>query len=714
MPNRLGKESSPYLKQHAQNPIDWYAWGEEAFAKAVAEDKPILLSIGYSSCHWCHVMAHESFEDADVAKLVNAYFVSIKVDREELPDVDDTYMTALQLSGARGGWPMTLFLTPNRVPFYAATYLPKEDRGSISGFVSVCEQLAEAWQMRRVDVMKAADQYDHALRSALETPPPPPTSEIGEAFLNRAVERILEHFDPENGGFGGAPKFPPHAAIKFLTLYATSELGDQKLRESAIEAASLTLQKMVRGGIRDFVGGGFHRYSTDAEWLVPHFEKMLYDNALMIENLKRGLSVSADASMENAMVQTADWVEREMVSKEGEFYSALDADSDGEEGSYYVWTEAELDIVLEKRSNEFKNAFHVRPKGNFRDESTGRLTGANILHGAEDETKFKHDRGLLFDVRCKREPPEIDTKALVGWNGLMIGSLALMGRTGISTKCAEAILDAERLHGRLPRQIVKGRPKGDAYLEDYAYFISALFQLSERAASGHERQGERRNREIYWHEQALRLKDKMVELFYDEANGGFFSTSGAHGELFGRTKPVFDQPIPSANAVALHILIESRDLTRARQTAEGLVGWMERAPMATEALLTSVLELLKAGNQKQLPISKLVKVELHQSDDSSDGKCLYIMDIDLPRGHHLNGPEIQAPLIRVSVSIEEPLKFSVDYGTIGGIGGGTIYVTVEPDPEITFFNLTFHYQVCSDTTCFAPEEQTFHCSMCPA
>ena len=383
MPNRLAQSSSPYLRQHAENPVEWFEWGGEAFASAREQGKPIFLSVGYSSCHWCHVMAHESFEDFEVASVLNRSYVSIKVDREERPDVDEAYMTAVQLQSGRGGWPMTVLMTPNGDPFFAGTYFPKQDRGQYPGFLSILRQIEELWTRDRAKVEEAARDFRDSLEEALRRPAPTASGTLDAAFLERAIETIAAEFDPVHGGFGGAPKFPPHTTLKFLLAAAESPLLNPDTRERAREMAHQTLEQIALGGIHDHVGGGFHRYSTDAVWLVPHFEKMLYDNALLLGNFSRAAKQSEGARrelFESAAKGIVRWLREEMTTSDGLFGSALDADSEGEEGKFYVWTKAEIEAALGDRADEFCQAYDITEEGNYRDEATGRPTGANIPH----------------------------------------------------------------------------------------------------------------------------------------------------------------------------------------------------------------------------------------------------------------------------------------------------------------------------------------------
>src|ERR1044072_1241140 len=530
MANRLAGETSPYLLQHKDNPVDWYAWNEEAFAKAKTEGKPIFLSIGYSSCHWCHVMEHESLESDDAARILNDSFVSIKVDREERPDVDEAYMTAVQLSTGRGGWPMTVFLTPDKKPFSAGTYFPREDRGEHPGFLRICTQIAALWKEKRAEIEDNANEFAVGLAESIGQAAPMTLAKFDDEFLANAVKTLAADFDNKHGGFGSAPKFPPHTSIDLLLRFVHRDSAQEELRQVAIGMALSTLEQMALGGLHDHVGGGFHRYTTDERWLLPHFEKMLYDNALMLGNyaLAAAMVHDVDPKLEELFVQAANgiaiWAITEMATPDGLFCSAFDADSEGEEGRFYVWTVSEIRAILGDRAPAFIEAFGIEEAGNFQDEATREKTGANIPH-------LKQPRGRTFDeelealraVREKRIRPARDDKALVSWNGLIIAGLAQAGLLDRAVVAAAQILGAEERHGALPHQIVGGIPSGQAYLDDYASFAWSLIQLS-------------RIREQFpaketpdWLAEGERLTKRMIEFVGGEA-GGFFSPSDAHKE----------------------------------------------------------------------------------------------------------------------------------------------------------------------------------------
>lgn len=723
MPNRLASETSPYLLQHQNNPVDWYPWGQEAFARAREEDKPIFLSVGYSSCHWCHVMEHESFEDEETAAFLNRDFISIKVDREERPDVDEAYMTAVQLSSGRGGWPMSVFMTPDKKPFFAGTYFPKEERGGHPSFMQILQQVEAVWSQERHRVYTIANEFADAIsKSRAQTIDA--ASLLGPELLAECVRAHSLDFDEENGGFGQSPKFPPHTGIEFLLNYAISELGDEELRQTAADISLFTLERMALGGFHDQVGGGFHRYSTDERWLLPHFEKMLYDNALLLGNYSRAAALvhgqipELEALFSRAADGIVRWLKDEMTSPEGLFYSALDADSEGEEGKFYTWTPEEVDSILGQESEAFQASFQFHRDGNFRDEATGETSGANIPHLLE----FVGDRfdlalSRLREAREARVRPGLDDKALVGWNGLMISALAEAAEVAPAERAVDAILEAEKSFGSLPRQITKGVASGDGFLEDYAYFIDGLISLAG-VKSLFEGEGAslpgRSSQELFG--VAQRLTDEMVLRFYDEEKGGFFGSSLDHEDLFGRTKPIFDQPLPSANAIAAKVLIEVGDSSRALETVSGLLGWMERAPSATEALHLVAMNLLGEGEEEvlEIPVAPAaVEVWLSESRLKAEGgRALGEIVISIPEGLHINSANPPARWLVATEITVEPLKISVAYPPSEAdryIGEIHIPFTLElpTGSKGEEFELTVRYQACTDTECKLPVERRF-------
>ena len=542
MANRLGAESSPYLQQHAGNPVDWYPWGPEALERAREEGKPILVSIGYSSCHWCHVMEHESFEDPEVASFMNEHFVCIKVDREERPDVDAIYIDACTAMTGQAGWPLNAFLTPDQVPFYAGTYFPPADRPGMPSWRRVMEAVVDAWENRRDEIEAESDRTREQLSGAARLKAP--EAEVDGTELDAAVERLRDAFDPVNGGFGPAPKFPPASQVEFL------------LARGEHSIPRLTLASMASGGIFDQVGGGFARYSVDARWVVPHFEKMLYDNALLARAYLHGWQALGDERFREVCELTLDWALREMRGPEGGFYSALDADSGGGEGLFYTWTQDELREVLgDEAGAEAISWFGVTEEGNFEGRSV------LVLAGDPDPGELAAVRSRLLEARSARERPGLDDKRLAAWNALMARALAEAGAAlgrddylSAAEACADFVLGemVERsAEGplRLMRTWKDGEAKLNGYLEDYAFLLEALLSLYEATFDSR------------WLAAATEVADAMAERFWDPAEGGFFSTASDHEELIARRKEIDDNPIPSGNSAAALGLLRLYALT---------------------------------------------------------------------------------------------------------------------------------------------------------
>jgi uncharacterized protein YyaL (SSP411 family) len=555
--NNLINETSPYLLQHAHNPVDWYPWGEPALNRAREENKPILLSIGYSACHWCHVMEHESFEDEEIAKLMNENFVNIKVDREERPDLDQIYMSAVQMMTGHGGWPMTMFLTPDGVPFYGGTYFPPEDRYNMPGLPRILLSVAEAYRSQRDQVASTATAMLGELRRVglAEASREILTSEI----LDGAFRRISSNYDRTNGGFGGAPKFPPAMNLEFF-LNTWHRTGSTE----ALDMVEHTARKMAEGGMYDQLGGGFHRYSVDAKWLVPHFEKMLYDNALLSRLYLHLYQVTRDPQSRRVAEETLDYVVHEMTDAHGGFYSSQDADSDGEEGKFFVWSRADILKVLgESDGKLFCDFFNVTEGGNF--------AGANILHITSSlaDVATRHNvsieqlqaviasgRQKLFDLREQRIKPGRDEKILTAWNGLMLASFAEASATldrsdylTVAEANARFLLDHLQKDGLLLRTYKDGAAKLNAYLEDHACLIHGLISLYEATGT------------LMWIEAAVSLADKMIEQFWDENDGAFFFTGKSHEQLIVRSKEFMDNATPSGNSIATLSLLRLGLLT---------------------------------------------------------------------------------------------------------------------------------------------------------
>ncbi len=546
MANRLADETSPYLLQHKDNPVDWRPWGPDALEEAESEDKPILLSIGYSACHWCHVMERESFEDDETAAYMNEHFVPIKVDREERPDVDDIYMEAVQAMTGHGGWPLTAFLDPEGVPFYGGTYFPPEPRQGMPSFRQVLEATAQAYRSQREELMAASDRVRQSLGAVgrIEQSKDPLSAEM----LERATSGLVQRADATNGGFGGAPKFPPASALEF------------QLARDQTEHVRTTLDAMMHGGIYDQVGGGFARYAVDAVWLVPHFEKMLYDNALLARVYLHASQRLGEERWQRVCTETLDWALREMRGPEGGFYSALDADSEGEEGRFYVWDEPELREALtgagitEDAAERVLGYWGISPTGNFE--------GSNVLHvpagaAATPPPGLDQARRALLTHRDERVRPGLDDKRICSWNALMISALADAGAAldredylDAARGCARFVTESMRDDsGRLLRTWKEGEAKLNAYLEDHAYLVEALLALYEATL------------EQRWFDAAVETAEAMIDRFADDERGGFFTTSHDHEQLIARRKDIGDHPIPAGNSSAALGLLKLAAIT---------------------------------------------------------------------------------------------------------------------------------------------------------
>ena len=575
--NSLINETSPYLLQHAHNPVDWYAWNDKTLKKAKDENKPIFLSIGYSSCHWCHVMAHESFENEEVAKFMNENFVNIKVDREERPDIDDIYQKVCQIATGQGGWPLSIFLTPDQKPFYVGTYFPILDSYGRKGFGSICRQLSQAWKEKPKDIEKSAESFLDALH---KTDPLKIPSKLERIILDEAAMNLFQLGDSSYGGFGSAPKFPNAANVSFLFRYAKLS-GLSKFNEFALK----TLKKMAKGGIFDQIGGGFHRYSTDAKWLVPHFEKMLYDNALIPVNYAEAYQITKDPFYLDVLQKTLDFVLREMTLPDGGFYSAYDADSEGIEGKFYVWKKSEIKEILGSDADLFCLYYDVTDGGNWE--------GNNILCNNLNVSTVAFNFGIteekvreilkscsekLLKVRSMRVPPGLDDKILVSWNSLMITAFAKGYRVTNDPKylnaaktCITFIENNLFADDKLLRTYKNGTAKIDGYLEDYSYFANALLDVFEIEP------------EPKYLKLALKLGHHLVNHFWDSTNNSFFMTSDDHEKLIVRPKSNYDLSLPSGNSVSTFVMLRLYHLSQKQNFLEIATKILEsQAQMAAE------------------------------------------------------------------------------------------------------------------------------------
>src|SRR2546426_1525910 len=645
--NRLAREKSPYLLQHAHNPVDWYPWGEEAFAKERQENNPIFPSVVYSTCHWCHVMAHESFENEEVAAIMNREFVNIKVDREERPDVDRVYMTFVQATTGGGGWPMSVWLTPDLKPFVGGTYFPPEDRYGQPGFKKVLERVATAWKENHVNIVEQGDKIVDALRESQGAAKP--EGEIDAAVLEAAYKQLDRSYDPKEGGFGNAPKFPRPVALNFLTrFYArdpTSDAGKQ-----ALEMALFTLRKMAAGGMHDHIGGGFHRYSVDRYWHVPHFEKMLYDQAQLAAAYLDAFQITHDRQYESVARDILDYVARDMTSKEGGFFSAEDADSPvagiGDpghrktaEGAFYVWTKKEIDAALGDAAEIFDFHYGVQAHGNAPEGSDphDEFRGKNILierhtigetaeHFKKTEEQIAkslaQSREKLFAIRSKRPRPHLDDKIIGAWNGLMISAYARAAQVLDDSRYLEIATRAANFLRRnlyeqksklLYRNYREGRSDIEGFADDYAFVIKALLDLYEASF------------DIEWLKFATQLQETQDRLFFDEKDGGYFSTSGKDHSVFLRMKDDNDGAEPAASSVAALNLLrlaqfrDDREMEdRARKTIDAFATTLSHFPSAMPQMLVALdfssskpRQIVIAGN-KDAPGTKALVTEVHR------------------------------------------------------------------------------------------------------
>ncbi len=602
--NRLIKEKSPYLLQHATNPVDWYPWGDEAFEKARSEEKPIFLSIGYSTCHWCHVMEHESFEDREVATLLNDAFIPIKVDREERPDIDAIYMGVCQMLAGTGGWPLTIMMTPDRMPFFAATYIPKAGRFGRPGLMELVPQVADLWKRRKHELLRSSEQIVARLREAtsVEAGDAPGAPESRYPVLRAAYESLVQHFDRRHGGFGDAPKFPSPHNLLFLLRYA-KRTGERQ----AVEMVEKTLQAMCLGGIYDHVGFGFHRYSTDAIWMVPHFEKMLYDQAMLALAYTESYQMTGRTEYGKTAREIFTYVLRDMTSGEGGFFSAEDADSEGEEGKFYLWSETELDQVLGKAEAQLAaRIFNTHPEGNFREEATGRKVSGNILYLKTsleeiaptlgltlDQLTVRVDgiRARLFGVRRERIHPLKDDKVLTDWNGLMVAALARGAQVFDEPAYADAAGKAMNFilrgmrdkDGRLLHRFRDGEASIRGNLDDYAFVIWGLLELYELIF------------DATFLRHALDLTTDLIAHFWDPEQGGFFFTPDDGEVLLVRKKEIYDGAIPSGNSVSVLNLLRLARFTvnsdlekKAARTIQAFSRKVELFPAAFAQLLVGI------------------------------------------------------------------------------------------------------------------------------
>lgn len=634
-PNRLFHEKSLYLLQHAYNPVDWYPWGDEAFQEAKRLDKPIFLSIGYSTCHWCHVMEHESFTDKEVADLMNEAFINIKVDREERPDIDGVYMAVSQMLTGGGGWPLTIIMTPDKKPFYSATYIPKENRFNVVGMLDLVPQITNYWDTQRERLMGIGDN----VASSLSTGGSGGGEDLKESVLGTGFMLLEDRYNEENGGFGDTPKFPSPHNLLFLLRY-WKRTGDDK----ALSMVEYTLQKMSRGGIFDHVGYGFHRYSTDRQWLVPHFEKMLYDQAMLLMAYTEAYQATGKEEYRETAEQTIAYVLRDLTSTYGGFYSAEDADSEGEEGKFYVWTVDELQRIVGDECQDVLVYLGVKPGGNYVDEATREKTGTNILHVAGDDPPVNLEavKNRLFEERERRERPLLDDKILTDWNGLMIAALSKAARAfQVNEYAEEAVRSAEFILGNmwdgdeLLHRYREGEAQIGGFLDDYAFMVWGLIELYQAT---HEKR---------FLDEAWRINEVMMDIFADPEGGLYFTSSEAE-ELLTRRKEIYDGAIPSGNSVAFMNMMRLSRLTgntfleeEAAKLSRFFSSSVQRAPHAYSMLLSGLdfafgpsTEVVVSGNKEdirdiisQLSQRYLPNVVVHRYSTELATSVNYISDM---------------------------------------------------------------------------------------
>lgn len=717
--NRLVFAASPYLRQHARNPVDWRPWSAEVFELARREDKPVFLSIGYSSCHWCHVMEHESFEDAEVARLLNEHFIPVKVDREERPDVDEIYMRATQIMTGRGGWPNSVWLDASRRPFFCGTYFPKHDRGGHPGFLNLLHGLDEAWRTRPHDVEEQAARVAEALRSLENLPAAATAPRAARDLLADAMRSLQRRFDPRHGGFDGAPKFPPHAALSLLLRAA--ENGDPL--SPMVDA---TLDAMALGGIHDHVGGGFHRYATDAEWFLPHFEKMLYDNAQLAGLYARAFHATGREDLRRVATGICDWVLRELRHPDGGFFSALDADTSAGEGVYYLWTRDEvLRILGPDDGPAFADLFQISAAGNHHDEATGERTRFSIAHlraFPAENALARAERCLprLREVRATREPPMLDDKIITAWNGLMISGLAHCGNLltrpdylEAAELAADFILTRLRLSGRLQRAWRDGLTSGHAFLDDHAFLLQGLLDLHE--ATGAPK----------WIEAATATARDLLDLF-TAPDGAFNFTPLDHEALPARTREPYDNATPSPNGIAALALSrlsaaarDERFATAARRALAFFDPAITRAPAAACSLVEARLFLEEMPPEAGLLAewsSPPVRVRVYDAGLTAHGDRGIDVEFEVEPGWHVQGfrPD-RAGMIATVVQLEPPPGFlagspmlpeeqQIPLGdgslTRGFAGKFRIGLAVRPQNEsmaaTIFTRILVQYQACRD------------------
>ena len=695
--NRLARESSPYLLQHAHNPVDWYPWGEEAFEKARRENKAIFVSVGYSTCYWCHVMERQCFENEAIAAEMNRRFVNIKVDREERPDVDQLYMNAVQALTGHGGWPMSVFLMPNLKPFYGGTYYPPADMHGRIGFPRLLAAIDDAWQNRRAEVEESSERLVQALHRMAQPTPPASSFRVDQSLIDEILDRSTSDYDPHYGGFGSAPKFPRETLLKLLLA-----------RRSHLDEVFYTLDAMATGGIRDHLGGAFHRYSTDEKWLVPHFEIMLYDNAMLAEIYAEAFAQTNDPRYAATTRGILDFVLREMTSEQGAFYTAFDAEVDAQEGLSYLWTAEGISQVLGDDADLFCRVYGVDLGPNFADPHHG--DGAldkNILFLAEPldddaERRLAPLRQKLYDHRRKRKQPLLDTKILTSWNALMVSAMVKAGTILNESRYSEAAKKAAdyllRVHrtsdGKLHRVSRDGVAKGVGFLDDYAFLAQALLDCGRR-------------------EEAQSLSDKMCEEFLDPTGGGFFFTTADDPEMIVRQKTASDTPLPAGNAVAAVVMMELGRPAIARDTIAAFAGQIERYGEGMSALVLAASQYIKVhgeiSNATESPIPRGEGIDGISARWTGPDRLE--ATIEIAADYHINAAETPTGLTPTRLTVPGE-SADIDYPPARvkkfafadeplGVYEGRITLAVRFLRPVSNRNvkLLLHYQACNENSC---------------
>ncbi|MBV8781880.1 MAG: DUF255 domain-containing protein [Phycisphaerae bacterium] len=703
MSNRLANETSPYLLQHQHNPVDWYPWGEEAFQAAQEQNKPIFLSVGYSTCYWCHVMERQCFEVQSIAALMNRWFINIKVDREERPDVDQLFMMAVQLLTRQGGWPMSVFLLPDRRPFYGGTYFPPTDGHGRPGFPRLLEALRDAFDNRRHEVVQTADQLTNAIKQISNPQSSDASFVIDRAWLDRMIDRSTSDYDPQLGGFGAAPKFPRETLLELL-LVTHRRSRDSKLAHMLRH----TLSAMADGGIRDQLGGGFHRYSTDARWLVPHFEIMLYDNAMLAWIYAEASRQFDDERFARVARGICDFVLREMTDPAGSFYTAFDAEVDGREGQNYLWTETEINELLGDDAPVFSHVYGIDEGPNFADPHHGNgIAETNILflpHGPADETepRIESARQKLLAARAKRKQPLLDTKILTSWNALMIRGLAHAGEilgepryAVAANKAADWLLRHHRAaDGKLFRTSRdSGAAKFPGFLDDYAFLAQALLSLN--------RIGD-----------ARAVTDAMRQRFQDETAGGFFFTDRSADELFARQMVITDSPLPSGNGIAAQVLLTLGDHDATARLLAAFAGSLRQDIGGTSALLEAADAYVEAagpltiaGGKSNQRGNQIVSITARWNDARTASIRVTIAD-----EYHLNAREVPAGLSKIELIATPPAEIEYPIGEPMADGLNVYRGQVEliarwSQPPAGAIRFRLNYQPCTDTACLAAQSE---------